>query len=110
MEELFSDQNWAVGFAILWDGLEITELLLDASGLPGFVQLHSKSAAVGPRREIVLARRALDLSAAKTYAMLRRSPGTQSVGATRNEKQRSCSSNDIRIIGYIAFPARTRRT
>ena len=69
MEALYQDPNWAAEFDILWDAMEITELLLDASDFLGFVRIQKQYAKVGPHREIIVARRNLDRVMARTYAV-----------------------------------------
>lgn len=69
MEALYQDPNWAAEFDILWDASEITELILEASDFLGFVRVQKRYAAVGPRREIIFVRRALDRAMAQTYAL-----------------------------------------
>ena len=69
MEALYQDPSWTAEFDILWDASEITELLLEFKDFPGFVRVQKKYAAVGPGREVIFARRSLDLAMARTYAM-----------------------------------------
>jgi len=69
MEALYQDPNWVAGFAILWDAMELTELLLDRPDLPLFVEIQKKYVAAHPSREIILVQRPLDVAMAQMYAL-----------------------------------------
>jgi hypothetical protein len=86
MEAMYQDPYWATEFDILWDASGITELLLDASDFLGFVRVQKKYAAVGPRREIIIARRNLDRAMAKTYAMFMKA-GAHRVYVCQSEEE-----------------------
>jgi hypothetical protein len=86
MEAMYQDPDWAAEFDILWDALEITELLLEASDFLGFVRVQKKYAAVGPRREIIVARRNLDRAMARTYALFMKA-GAHRVYVCQSEEE-----------------------
>jgi hypothetical protein len=86
MEAMYQDPDWAAKFDILWDASKITELLLDASDFLGFVRVQKKYAAVGPRREIIVARRNLDRAMARTYAMFMKA-GAHRVYVCQSEEE-----------------------
>jgi hypothetical protein len=69
MERLYQDSDWVAEFDILWDASGITELLLEASDFSRFRRIQREYAPVGPRREVIFVRRALDRAMAQTYAM-----------------------------------------
>jgi hypothetical protein len=69
MERLYQDTNWVAEFDILWDASQISELLLEAGDFSRFRRIQHHYASVGPRREVIFVRRALDRAMAQTYAM-----------------------------------------
>jgi hypothetical protein len=68
---LFADAQWHPGFNALWDGREITELILEPGDQNGFVDLMIKNASrAGTGIDVVLVVRALDVAMANLYSAL----------------------------------------
>jgi hypothetical protein len=66
--------------------VDVSELLLDGSDFPGFVRVQKKYRAVCPRREIIFARRKLDLAMARTYALFMKA-GAHKVYVCHSEEE-----------------------
>ena len=74
IEALYLDPACDAGFDVVWDGRQITSLLLERDDTQEFVRVHAAYAGAGePGREIILVSRNLDFVMARMYALQARS-------------------------------------
>jgi hypothetical protein len=70
IEALYLDGDFGAGFDVVWDGRNITSLLLEQDDTPAFVRLHEQYGRASEwGRDIILASRNLDFVMAGMYAL-----------------------------------------
>ena len=70
IEALYLDPQFGAGFDVVWDGRNITSLLLEQDDTPAFVRLHERHSTAGEwGRDVILATRHLDFVMAGIYAL-----------------------------------------
>jgi hypothetical protein len=70
IEALYLDTECGAGFDVVWDGRNITSLLLEQDDTPAFVRLHETYGNAGEwGRDVILVTRNLDFVMAGMYAL-----------------------------------------
>lgn len=70
IEALYLDADVGAGFDVVWDGRNITSLLLEQDDTPAFVRIHERYATASKwGRDVILASRDLDFVMAGMYAL-----------------------------------------
>jgi hypothetical protein len=70
IEAIYLDDDVGAGFDVVWDGRNITSLLLEQDDTPAFVRIHEQYATASEwGRDVILVSRNLDFVMAGMYAL-----------------------------------------
>ena len=86
MQSIYADPAWHSGFNIIWDGLQITELIFERPDLADLIALQrSSSERAGAGRDVIVTTRVIDEMMANMYVTLVKHVRATSVASSMGE-------------------------